>query len=321
MPFLKKSTVLFDLVHNEMLNVDEDEFSKFRNLLQGLNVKIKKNEDKDLSDTLLNNVDILLIGNPIDDYFSNIEIKAIVNFVRNGGGLLLISEYGADYLQKTNLNDLSNKHFGIYFDKNIVKEENKKNANCSSVVSLQIFDDHIIANQIREVIVGGACSLLLNKISTPLLQTNDFAWTESYDDATKKWIKEEEPQKHVVAAYAKYGRGKVVAIGDIDLLTNNANFGIEQLDNQKFLLNVLNWLAEPIKDSDVMFWILNQMGSFQSEIKEMNNKINNIIETMTLLENRICTIEPNSTADNKDEVEYKEHLEKKSLQEPKSPII
>lgn len=53
----------------------------------------------------------------------------------------------------------------------------------------------------------------------------------------------------------------------------------------------------------------------------MNNKINNIIETMTLLENRICTIEPNSTADNKDEVEYKEHLEKKSLQEPKSPII
>ncbi|GAH25157.1 unnamed protein product, partial [marine sediment metagenome] len=63
-------------------------------------------------------VDVLVLGNPIDDYFSNIEIKDIVNFVRTGGNLILISEYGADYLQKTNLNDIA-PNFGILFEKNI----------------------------------------------------------------------------------------------------------------------------------------------------------------------------------------------------------
>ena len=101
MSYLKNKAILFDLAHKEMLNIEENEFSELFNLLQRFNVKIGKNENKDLKRDILKKVDILIIGNPINDFFSNIEIKSIVDYVRQGGRLLLISEYGSDFLQKT----------------------------------------------------------------------------------------------------------------------------------------------------------------------------------------------------------------------------
>ncbi|HEY0088473.1 MAG TPA: hypothetical protein VGB37_06495, partial [Candidatus Lokiarchaeia archaeon] len=48
---------------------------------------------------------------------------------------------------------------------------------------------------------------------------------------------------------------------------------------------------EPVKKSEVILWTLNQLGSLQNEVKEINGKINNIIETLTILEQRISSIE------------------------------
>ena len=160
-PKKSSSTILFDLSHNEMLNIEEDEFSGFLDLLHSLGLKVKRNESKNLTKKVFQNIDILVIGNPIDDYFSSIEIKNIIDFVRDGGRLLLISEYGSDYLQKTNLNDISGKYFGIFFQKNIVKEYNKTNQNCSSILSIQNFPENKINSKLREVVIGGSCSLFL----------------------------------------------------------------------------------------------------------------------------------------------------------------
>ena len=128
MPAFKK-TVLIDLAHNEMLNIDDEEFNEFLNLLKRLDLKIKKNEDGHITKDVLENIDLLILGNPIDDFFSSLEIKHIVDHVRSGGGLLLISEYGSDYLQKTNLNDISSK-FGIFLERTLIKEMNSNNQNC-----------------------------------------------------------------------------------------------------------------------------------------------------------------------------------------------
>lgn len=319
MSYLKKKTILFDLAHNEMLNIEENEFSEFLAFLQLSNVKILKNKNRDLTRDVLQNADILVIGNPINNYFSNVEIKHIVNYVRKGGNLLLISEYGADSLQKTNLNDLSGKHFGIFFKKNIVKEHHESNTNCSSMLHVHEFQEHEITRQIREVIIGGTCSFYINKNTKPLIKSNDFTWTEIYNDSTNQWMKEEE-KGQIIAAYTKFGRGKVIALGDIDIFTNDPNSGLNKLDNRKFILNILNWLIEPIKNSDVMLWTLNQLGALQNELKEMNNKINNIIETITIIEKRQTYIE--QKINNKEEeilnnslerTKYNINLEKKSL--------
>jgi hypothetical protein len=314
MPLLKKATILFDLSHKEMLNIGEREFSEFYKLLQRLGVKIKINESKDLNRKILDNVDILIIGNPIDTFFSTIEIKDIGGFVRDGGGLLLGSEYGADFLQKTNLNDIG-KIFGIFFEKNLLKEDNDINHNCHSILSVQNFQSHKITNQVRDLIIGGSCSLLLRRNSKTLINSNETAWSEIYNNSTNTWLKNESGKSQILSGFTEHGRGKVVAIGDVDIFTNDPNIGLKQLDNRKFILNILNWLIEPAKESDVIAWTLNQVGSIQNEVKQMNLKINNIIETMTLLEKRISKIEDDKGS------EYKKNLEKKDISEENSTLI
>ena len=287
-----KKTILFDLNHNEMLTLD-DEFSDFLKLLQNLNLKIKKNENKDLTKKVLENVDILVLGNPIDDYFSNIEIKDIINYIRTGGNLIIISEYGADYLQKTNLNDIAN-HFGFLFEKNLIKEQNPKNQNCSSILHIHEFPEVDFLNGLREVVIGGTCSLYLKKGAHPLLETNKLNnWSEIYNNSSEEWEKDKE-QQHIIAAYVKFGQGKVIALGDIDIFCSDDNIGINSLDNQKFLNNIFSWLVEPVKKSDVNSFILEQIGELQNGVKQIQTTINNLIETMSILEKRLTNIEENS---------------------------
>ena len=289
---MQRKTILFDLNHNEMLTLDKD-YTDFLKLLQNLNLKIEKNENKDLTKKILEKVDILVLGNPIDDYFSNIEIKDIVNYVRTGGRLIIISEYGADYLQKTNLNDITN-HFGFLFEKNLIKEENPKNHNCSSILHIHEFPETDFLNGLREVVIGGTCSLYLKKGARALLETNKLNnWSEIYNNSSEEWEKDKE-QQHVIAAYAKFGQGKVIALGDIDIFCSDDNIGINTLDNQKFLHNIFSWLVEPVKKSDVNSFILNQIGELQNGVKQIQTTINNIIETMSILERRLTNIEENS---------------------------
>ncbi|KKN04452.1 hypothetical protein LCGC14_1097260, partial [marine sediment metagenome] len=233
------------------------------------------------------------IGNPIDDLFSSIEIKIIVDYVRSGGGLLLLSEYGSDYLQKTNINDISGK-FGISFEKNIIKEINTTNQNCTSILHIQDFVKHPLTKNVREIKIGGACSLILSKEANPLLYTIENSWPEIFNNSTEEWVKEGEEMTKVIAAYSEFGRGKVVAIGDIDIFTTASNIGLNSVDNKKLIQNIITWLTEPIKEPRVISFLLNQIGELHFEIRETNKVINNLIETITILEKRISYLEENT---------------------------
>jgi len=308
-----KKTILFDVAHNEMLNIEDKEFSEFSNLLRRLDINIKKNESEHLTKELVRDVDLLVIGNPIDDFFSTPEVKIIVDFVRSGGRLLLLSEYGSDYLQKTNINDISGK-FGIKFEKNLLKEVNKANQNCTSILHIQNFLKHQLTKHIREIKIGGTCSLFLSKDAKPLLQSSEETWPEIFDSSTEQWIKDGEEEKQIIAAYSEFGQGKVIAIGDIDIFTSDSNIGSNSLDNQKFIQNIINWLIEPVKESKVMTFILNQLGDLHFEIRETNKIMNNIIETMTILEKRISYLEEQSQ-EYSQTANLKKSNEEESLQE------
>jgi hypothetical protein len=290
---MQKRTVLFDTNHNEMLNIEDREFSDFLNLLNRIDVNVRKNGSEQLKLEVLKEIDLLIIGNPIDDFFSSVEVKLIIDFVRSGGGLLLLSEYGSDFLQKTNINDISGK-CGIIFEKNLVKEVNQVNQNHISTLHISNFLKHQITKHVREIKIGGSCSLFLSKDAKPLLQTSQNSWSEVFDSSTEQWIKEDEEKEQILAAYTEFGKGKVVAIGDIDLFTSDSDYGLNSLDNQKFIQNVINWLIEPVKESKITSFILNQLGDLQFEIRESNKILNNIIETMTILEKRISYLEENS---------------------------
>jgi hypothetical protein len=135
------------------------------------------------------------------------------------------------------------------------------------------------------------------------LYSND-SWSEIYSGSQEQWSKENGEKKQIISACVEYSRGKVVAIGDIDIFSNDRNIGLNCLDNRNFVINLISWLLEPVKESDVTLWALNQLGALQTEVKRINKKINNIIETMTILEHRISTIEKI------EDVEYKKSFKK-----------
>jgi len=129
------------------------------------------------------------------------------------------------------------------------------------------------------------------------LQSNERSvWSEVYNNASEEWSKLEEKQ-YTLAAYSEFGQGKIIAIGDIDIFTDNLRIGINSLDNRKFIQNIINWLINPVKESKVKSFILNQLGDLQYEIRENNKVLNNIIETLTILEKRITYLEKNSKVD------------------------
>ncbi|MBN1803605.1 MAG: hypothetical protein JW891_18995 [Candidatus Lokiarchaeota archaeon] len=306
MTFSRNTSILFDLAHNEMVNFRDEEFSEFANLLKSLGFQLLKNDINELKKKTLDNIDILIIGNPVSSYFSQIEIKTIVDFVRDGGCLLLLSEYGSDYIQKTNLNDLTGTYFGIFFEKNIIKEKNLKNQNCTSILSINEFPESNINEQLHEIIIGGTCSIILNTLAKPLLiKKGNITWSEVYNSAAQQWVPEENQINErdiILATYREYGRGKIVALGDIDLFTNDPNIGINKLDNRNFVINIFKWFTKPIKESSVRHWALDQLGSLQFQFKELNSKISNIIESLSLLEKRVSNLEKSFDEQN---TEYK----------------
>ncbi|MHA1805337.1 MAG: hypothetical protein ACTSU4_12545, partial [Promethearchaeota archaeon] len=109
--------------------------------------------------------------------------------------------------------------------------------------------------------------------------------------------KEKEKKKEIIlAACSHHGKGKIIGIGDVDIFSNTPRIGISANDHERLLLNLLKWFKEPVAESKLRIWILNQIGMLQHSVKEINLKLNNIIETLTLLEKRISLVEANSTS-------------------------
>ncbi|MBD3213492.1 MAG: hypothetical protein GF311_12865 [Candidatus Lokiarchaeota archaeon] len=241
----------------------------------------------------MRNIDVFVIGNPINEYFSIKEINSIIDFVKHGGSLLLISEYGGDVLQKTNINDISGKYFNIFFEKNILKEKKPSNNNSSNIIKISSFSDHEITTQLREVVIGGSCSLLIKGNATILLSLNDNGWAKKYNSSTNDWDRDVKKMTYTVSACTTFGKGKVVALGDIDIFSKDPNFGINKLENRKFITNLFNWLIKPSEDSDTLDWALAKISSLEDKILGNNKKINNLIETITFLEKRISKLEEN----------------------------
>ena len=154
------------------------------------------------------------------------------------------------------------------------------------------------------------------KNAKALIQTPGKSfWSEEYDKSSEQWIKDEE-KPQIISACVEFGKGKVVAIGDIDIFTSNSRIGINSMDNRKFLQNSINWLIEAVEESKVISFVLNQLGDLQYEMKESNKILNNIIETMTILEKRISNLEENTDLYSQN-LEQEENYELKSTQEDK----
>jgi 1,4-alpha-glucan branching enzyme len=170
------------------------------------------------------------------------EKAAIVNFVANGGGLFLVSDHlgsdrnndGAGSVQVLNdlmTNSVGNNPFGILF-----------NSDNLAVTSSQV--DTTPGNPVTYGLAGTGTSLAYSGGATITLNTN---WNASVRAAI--WSSASRNSNNVMLAYATYGAGRVVAVGDSspfddgtgdphDTLFN----GYGEATDKVFILNASFWL-------------------------------------------------------------------------------
>lgn len=283
----KNFSVVLDHSHGELLNLSDEEFRPFGKLLEQMNCALTVHNSGKINSDILVDADLLIVGCPINHYFLYDEISDIMDFIINGGCLLIASEYGGDSVQKTNINDLT-RNFGIYFENTAIRTKDDTGSTSLPLITKLI--NHDITKGIRKIMLGGTCTIRTAKNAYGICMSGPETWVEIYDDLNNVWIKHDDHDIPLIAANT-YGQGRVVALGDIDVFGSNPRFGLSSLDNRKLIENIFAWFDQPVRSDITIEWILHQIANYRQDIGKLNTNFKNLIDTVQNLEHRITTME------------------------------
>ncbi|MBC7320459.1 hypothetical protein H5T89_07415 [bacterium] len=199
---------------------------------------------------------IVILPAPFQAYSSS-EKQAIVDFVKAGGKLIMLGEYGSyGYTANANLNAISTAlGAGITFNNNTVYD-NTNNYNDENYWPLiQTFVSHPTTNGLTTLAYICGDSLSVQNPGTAIAYASSSAYTSSslsrdvVGNSAGIGVKAPDTKDKVtsiiVSAVAQIGSGKVVAIGDANIFGNdvyeNQTDFIDLYNNKKFLQNIINW--------------------------------------------------------------------------------
>lgn len=216
-------SVLFSQGHDEQLDIEDTfQFVSLRQLLlEKLGYTIREQpEPESLAAITSDNIRILVLGNP-QGQFSPDELAAIKNFVKNGGGLLLLSN--ADTMLKqqqiSHVNEVA-EITGIQFQE----------YHNYPPTYLQMFTPHYISSNVKHVRIGRIAELIVPKSACTLAVTR----------ATRS----------TVMACAVIGEGRVAVMGEDAWLLDDL---LELESNAQLAANLFQWLAgQNVIDIDAM---------------------------------------------------------------------
>ncbi|MHA1646569.1 MAG: hypothetical protein ACTSVL_03260, partial [Promethearchaeota archaeon] len=169
--------------------------------------------------------DILVFACPDNSRISRNEIKSISAWVKNGGGLLLLSHAGGDRGRRSNLSELA-EQFGMIFENDQVldKVHNFGVENLPLINNFSIL--HPITENISEICYRAGSSLSSTGMAnTPVVSSSDDA----------------DPPSVPLILAKEYGEGRVVAIGSYEMFRDKNVGGIKHPDHSKLALNIFSW--------------------------------------------------------------------------------
>lgn len=277
-----KIRIAFDETHEELLKIgtkDEHEWESWTNakdLIEKKGWEIIILEDAPFESFEFSQFNILVIGAP-QTVFSEEQITTIVGFVKNGGSLLVLNEYGGDIQNNTNLSEVT-KHFGIIFNNDMVydKIHNIKGHSYGPIIT-NFEQSSSLTFDLREFNLLLGCSLVVNNKAHIIAKSGEDAYVKNLTP-NKKWVKKQLPSMPVLAEYHKPNeKGRVVAIGNSHLFSDD-DAGMPFYHNKILFNNILEWLCEPSLNANEKFTLLTE-------------KINKMADDVTILKKKIGIIE------------------------------
>jgi len=231
--FAGQKVVLFDDTKSETAgNADwviDGAYSDWANALKDQGFAVRELSGWKITEDDLKGVSVFVIPEPQNPFTQN-EERAIKDFVKNGGGLVIISDHagadrnhsGYDAVQVFN-ETLKTSDFGITFDSDKVSEH--------PITNLNKKDFPEIFKGVNAVGIWGGATITLSGDAKPLVV--------SYQGS--------------VAAASIYGSGKVVAIGDSSIFDDGSGDPGDKLydnwddyNDAEFGINIVNWCAIPV---------------------------------------------------------------------------
>jgi parallel beta-helix repeat protein len=163
--------------------------------------------------------------------------------VSNNGSLLLINEWGGDFRQGSNLNDIA-ENFGIVFNNDLVNDPTNNFHNTPTYAIIHEFSRHSITKGINEFLYPAGCSLIAN---SSIARADDDSYT-TLPKIPIQALAEEERGSITVLAATNFEGGRVVCIGDGDFCSDldidgDGRANIDEYDNKKLALNIVEWLS------------------------------------------------------------------------------
>ena len=248
----KQGRVLFDQAHSPGWEVTTERMDtkvygtqsvyNYYCLVEWLNryFSVERNLSKSITPDLLKNYDILVLYTPSAG-FTESETAAIINFVREGGGLLLLGDH-TNLLGITNYLNLLVKEFGIQFN---YDGTNTLSTGYFSAYKPPALFSHPIVQEVSNFDFLSSCTL-----KAPILAEEVIIGYDLYSDPMDYSLPPNFFGKNYPLPYndwgiflqavaLKFGNGRVVAVGDS---TPWSNFAVFQGGHAEMMLGALSFL-------------------------------------------------------------------------------
>ena len=221
--------------------------SGFANLLQDYGYSTSVYKDKPITPELLKDYGVLVIMDQTRNY-TNDEIKAINDFVNNGGGLLIIgSTWGnIDGDQNYSFNKIA-RSFGVSFSDNEILVNDKDYVFFSPMIEITDIRPSPITNNVTNFIYMMGTYLKDPGSSTVVAYSDSYTWADqghpAADGSTSSNYQKDTDESSgpfPVVSQMQYGNGKVVFMGAAYTYINAIMY---RSDEWKLGLNSVNWLA------------------------------------------------------------------------------
>jgi len=261
-----KAKILIDDYHGTDLG------SVLKNELTDRGFEIEVNTDTPLDSIALRKYNVLVIAIP-DKEISETEINAVLNFVEDGGGLLLLGESGGVI---DSMNNLSG-NFGIVFNEDTLRDP----SNCFHYYSgtypeapeVYHFINHELTRSVHLIdyyvvwfgctYEKGGCTLSLSSSASALAMGDEDSYSEIYEKGSYP----------IVLSRSSYGKGKIVAFGSYVSWEKGEYGGINSQNNKQLVLNVFHCLSgtTTIDPSTTHIFIEVEEGKSVDYILTLNN--------------------------------------------------
>ncbi|MFW9964954.1 MAG: hypothetical protein ACFFCX_15395 [Candidatus Sifarchaeia archaeon] len=222
----RRKKILFDQTQNERGRL-ESTYSELGQMLRDHDFDVEAYTEFMILAKNLKDADVLVFGCPNSSKVRPAEIDVLQKYVKNGGGLMLLSLSGGDRGLMNNMSKISGE-FGITFENTAVKDD-RNNAGLPTMPIIKNLTAHPVTDDVSDLLVPSACSLKVTGKAVAIATTSEIA----------------DPGKVAVIAIAEVGKGRVMGIGSYEVFRRGG--GLKHKGNAKFALNAFRWLSGEVQ--------------------------------------------------------------------------